>query len=105
VKEGLRYAKSHEFAAINGDVATVGISDFAQVSSRALAACRNAVRGFRHTHTRAPLQSELGDVVYVELPEVGSEVVKGETFGVVESVKVRQRLARGRACAPWARWW
>ena len=37
------------------------------------------------------LQSELGDVVYVELPEVGSEVKKGETFGVVESVKVSPR--------------
>ena len=35
------------------------------------------------------VQSELGDVVYVELPEAGSEVKKGETFGVVESVKVR----------------
>ncbi len=34
------------------------------------------------------LQSELGDIVYVELPEVGSEVTKGENFGVVESVKV-----------------
>lgn len=34
------------------------------------------------------MQSELGDVVYVELPEAGSEVKKGETFGVVESVKV-----------------
>jgi glycine cleavage system H lipoate-binding protein len=34
------------------------------------------------------VQSELGDVVYVELPEAGSEVKKGETFGVVESVKV-----------------
>lgn len=34
------------------------------------------------------MQSELGDVVYVELPEVGSELSKGETFGVVESVKV-----------------
>jgi len=34
------------------------------------------------------VQSELGDVVYVELPEVGSDVTKGETFGVVESVKV-----------------
>lgn len=34
------------------------------------------------------MQSELGDVVYVEMPEVGSELSKGETFGVVESVKV-----------------
>ncbi len=35
------------------------------------------------------VQSELGDIVYVELPEVGSEVTQGENFGVVESVKVR----------------
>ena len=35
------------------------------------------------------MQSELGDVVYVELPEVGSELTKGDNFGVVESVKVR----------------
>lgn len=38
------------------------------------------------------MQSELGDVVYVELPEVGAEVKKGETFGVVESVKVSSML-------------
>lgn len=38
------------------------------------------------------VQSELGDVVYVELPEVGSEVKQGETFGVVESVKVMKEL-------------
>lgn len=61
VAEGLKYAKSHEWTKVDGETATVGISDFAQ--------------------------SELGDVVYVELPEVGSEVKKGETFGVVESVK------------------
>ncbi|KAK9809863.1 hypothetical protein WJX72_000556 [[Myrmecia] bisecta] len=59
--DGLKYAKSHEWAKVDGDTATVGISDFAQ--------------------------TELGDVVYVELPEVGSEVTGGETFGVVESVK------------------
>lgn len=57
----LKYASSHEWAKDNGGVATVGISDHAQ--------------------------GELGDVVYVELPEVGSTVTKGETFGVVESVK------------------
>eukprot|EP00890_Picochlorum_soloecismus_P001183 jgi/Picsp_1/2065/NSC_05530-R1_glycine cleavage system h-protein len=61
VVDGLKYQKSHEYVKMDGDVATVGISDFAQ--------------------------SELGDVVYVELPEVGSELSKGETFGVVESVK------------------
>jgi hypothetical protein len=38
--------------------------------------------------TRATVQAELGDVVYVELPDVGSTVTKGEGFGVVESVKV-----------------
>ncbi|EIE21589.1 glycine cleavage H-protein [Coccomyxa subellipsoidea C-169] len=61
VEEGFKYAKSHEYAKIDGDTATIGISDFAQ--------------------------SELGDIVYVELPEVGSEVTQGENFGVVESVK------------------
>ena len=61
VMDGFKYAKSHEYVNMDGDVATVGISDFAQ--------------------------SELGDVVYVELPEVGSELAKVETFGVVESVK------------------
>ena len=57
----LKYAKSHEWVSLNGDVATIGITDFAQ--------------------------SELGDVVYVELPEVGRTLRVGETFGSVESVK------------------
>ncbi len=57
----LKYAKSHEWVGIDGDVATIGITDFAQ--------------------------SELGDVVYVELPEVGRTLQVGETFGSVESVK------------------
>lgn len=57
------------------------------------------------------LQGELGDVVYVELPEVGSTVTKGETFGVVESVKVRDNglgrlggaaAAQGQADTPTA---
>lgn len=61
VAEGYKYAKSHEWAKVDGDVATVGISDHAQ--------------------------AELGDVVYVELPEVGKALKAGETFGVVESVK------------------
>lgn len=39
-------------------------------------------------------QAELGDIVYVELPEVGSEVKQAEQFGVVESVKVRKRMSR-----------
>ena len=57
----LKYAKSHEWVSLDGDVATIGITDFAQ--------------------------SELGDVVYVELPEVGRTLQSGETFGSVESVK------------------
>lgn len=61
IKAGLKYAQSHEWADINGNVAKVGISDFAQ--------------------------SELGDLVFVELPAVGDEVVSGQPFANVESVK------------------
>lgn len=57
----LKFAKSHEWVKVSGDTATVGISDHAQEA--------------------------LGEVVYLELPEVGSEVNKGKSFGVVESVK------------------
>ena len=57
----LRYAKSHEWIVLDGDVATIGITDFAQ--------------------------SELGDVVYVDLPEVGRALQAGDSFGSVESVK------------------
>jgi len=57
----LRYTKSHEWVLLDGDVATIGITEFAQ--------------------------SELGDVVYVELPEVGRALQAEETFGSVESVK------------------
>jgi len=55
------YSKDHEWIAINGDVGTIGITDFAQ--------------------------QELGDVVYVDLPEVGDTFEMGEPFGSVESVK------------------
>lgn len=65
-REGLKYAKSHEWVKVEGDTATVGLSEFAQ--------------------------SELGDVVFVELPEVGSEVEKDSTFGVLESVKAASDL-------------
>lgn len=62
IPDDLRYAKSHEWVRDNGDgTATIGISDFAQ--------------------------DELGDVVFVELPEVGTMLEAGEDFGVVESVK------------------
>lgn len=57
----LRYAESHEWLRVEGDVAVVGISD--------------------------PAQDALGDLVYVELPEVGDQVAAGDEAGVVESVK------------------
>lgn len=59
--ENLKYTKTHEWVALDGDVATFGLTDHAQ--------------------------SELGDITYLELPEVGDSVKKGESFGVVESVK------------------
>lgn len=57
----LRYSKEHEWVAVEEGVATIGITDYAQ--------------------------EQLGDVVYVELPEVDAQVTKDEAFGVVESVK------------------
>lgn len=57
----LKYTKSHEWVRIDGDVATFGLTDHAQ--------------------------SELGDITYLELPEVGGTVTQAEPFGVVESVK------------------
>jgi len=62
----LQYTKSHEWIKIEGDQATVGISDYAQ--------------------------DQLGDVVYVELPEVGAEYEAGAAFGAVESVKAASDL-------------
>ena len=56
-----RYTEAHEFARIDGDVATVGITDYAQ--------------------------EQLGDVVFVDLPEVGKESKRGDEIAVVESVK------------------
>lgn len=57
----LKYARTHEWVALEGDVATVGITDFA-------------------VHL-------LSDLVYVDLPKVGSQLAAGQTFGEVESVK------------------
>ena len=57
----LKYLDSHEYVRMDGDIATVGISAFAV--------------------------DQLGDIVFLELPEVGDVVTKGETFGSVESVK------------------
>ena len=61
IPEDLRYTREHEWARKKGDRVVVGITDFAQ--------------------------DQLGDVVYVELPDVGDPVKKGESFGVVESTK------------------
>ena len=56
-----RYTREHEWVKLDGEIATVGITDFAQ--------------------------SELGDVTYIEMPQVGRQINQGESFGVVESVK------------------
>jgi glycine cleavage system H protein len=61
IVEGLKYSKDHEWVKVEGNLATIGITDFAQHS--------------------------LGDIVYIELPEIGDAIGKEETFGVVESVK------------------
>ena len=59
--DGLKYSKEHEWVLVEDKIAIIGITEFAQ--------------------------HELGDVVYVELPEVGEKVVKDDPFGAVESVK------------------
>ena len=62
----LRYTKDHEWVRVDGDIAVVGISDYAQ--------------------------SQLGDVVYVELPEIGQRVAQGKQAAVVESVKAASEV-------------
>ena len=64
--EDLRYAESHEWAKLAGDTVKIGISDYAQ--------------------------DQLGDIVFVELPEDGDSFEKGEEFGTVESVKAVSEL-------------
>jgi glycine cleavage system H protein len=64
--EDLRYTKEHEWVRLSGEVGAIGITHYAQ--------------------------SELGDIVYVELPDKGAAVVAGETFGTVESVKAVSEL-------------
>ncbi len=60
------YTETHEWVQVDGDVATIGITDFAQ--------------------------SQLGDVVFLELPSVGRMLEAGDSFGVVESVKAASDL-------------
>ena len=66
VIEGLYYSESHEFVRVEGDFGFIGITDYAQ--------------------------NALGNVVYVDMPEVGDEVEAGEEFGAVESVKAASDL-------------
>jgi glycine cleavage system H protein len=61
IPDGLKYTKDHEWVKIDGNTATVGITDFAQ--------------------------GELGDIVYVDIPTVGQEVAEHDIFGTVEAVK------------------
>ena len=56
-----KYTKTHEWVSLDGDVATIGVTDFAQ--------------------------SELGDITYLELPEVGDPIAADQAFGIIESVK------------------
>ncbi len=64
--EDLKYTKEHEWCRVSGNRAVIGITDHAQ--------------------------DQLGDIVYVELPDVGDPVKKGESFGVVESTKAVSEL-------------
>ena len=66
VIEGLNYSESHEYVRVEGEYGYVGISDYAQHA--------------------------LGNIVYVDMPEVDDEVVAGEDFGAVESVKAASDL-------------
>ena len=66
VIEGLLYSESHEWVKVDGDFAVIGVSDFAQ--------------------------AEMGDITYVDMPDVDDEVTKGEDFGALESVKASSEL-------------
>ena len=64
--EGLKYSESHEWVKVDGSVAYVGVSDYAQ--------------------------KEMGDITYVDMPEEGDDVLAGEEFGALESVKASSEL-------------
>ena len=66
IPENVSYIDSHEWIQVESDIATIGITDFAQ--------------------------SELGNIVFVELPEIGEYAKRGETFGTVEAVKTVEDL-------------
>ena len=66
ILEGLKYSESHEWVKAEGNIAWIGVSDFAQ--------------------------KEMGDITYVDLPEEGDDVLAGEEFGALESVKAASDL-------------
>lgn len=66
VPEGILCTKSHEYVVHDGDICTIGITDYAV--------------------------EQLGDIVFVELPEIGSSFEKGESFGAIESVKAASEV-------------
>ena len=66
ILEGLKYSESHEWVKVEGNVAVIGVSDFAQ--------------------------KEMGDITYVDMPEEGDDVLAGEEFGALESVKASSEL-------------
>lgn len=66
VLEGLRYSESHEWVKVDGDIAIIGVTDFAQ--------------------------EEMGDITYVDMPDENDEVNAGEEFGALESVKASSDL-------------
>ena len=66
ILEGLKYSESHEWVKVEGNIAVVGVSDFAQ--------------------------KEMGDITYVDMPDVDDEVEAGEEFGALESVKASSEL-------------
>ena len=66
ILDGLKYSESHEWVKVDGTVAFIGVSDFAQ--------------------------KEMGDITYVDMPEEGDDVLAGEEFGALESVKAASDL-------------
>ena len=66
VIEGLLYSESHEWVKVEGNIAVIGVSDFAQ--------------------------KEMGEITYVDMPDVDDEVEKGESFGALEAVKAASDL-------------
>ena len=64
--EGLKYSESHEWVKVEGNIAYIGVTDFAQ--------------------------KEMGDITHVDMPEEGDDVIAGEEFGALESVKASSEL-------------